>query len=205
MKKLQLIFIITLITFNVACKDENQDSEVSYDQKEEVNIAISKEAIKDTIRKMINTYEYKDLASIFGGKITVDLSTSKVDADDIWKFADENPDRFLKWYNKEIKPRNQKLREKYNGKVYIVGVLFVELPEKSSNGVYLNWQTKIFTSDPIEHRNFTEEKEYRLLDEMEKEIKTLKYPRWPLKVVNRYSRTFYSYPEASDIVYDARN
>lgn len=205
MKKLQLIFLIQLIIFNVGCKNKNEESEIKYDQEEEVNIAYKKEAIKDTIRKMINTYEYSDLAILFGGKITMNLSTLTVEADDIWKLADENPDEFIKWYNTEIGPKNQHLQEKYKGSVFIVGVLFVESPEKSTNGEYVNWQTKIYTTEPIEYQNFSEEKEYRLLDRIEKDIRNVKFPGWPIKVVERYSRKFYSYPEASEFVYEARN
>jgi hypothetical protein len=108
MSTLKSLFTCVLLIFIlVGCKQVDRDSTASDTEKED--ISSRKEDIKESIKQMLATYEYRDLAILFGGKITMNLATSQVEADDIWQFADEQPQEFINWYENEILPKSQRL------------------------------------------------------------------------------------------------
>lgn len=112
MKKLSLLFLLTFLILSIGCKNEKENSEKIFGQKEVPVKAYKIKAYKDSIQKILDTYQYRDIAILFGGKITMNLSTSTVEADDIWTFADEQPQEFIDWYETEILPKSQRLYKK---------------------------------------------------------------------------------------------
>ncbi len=102
----KLILIKTLfILLVIGCKQNNQDSSRN-------NITAQKEEIKDSISKMLRTYEYSDLAILFDGKIALNMNTMEFDAQEIWEFADEQPKEFIEWYELKIKPQKHQLTKR---------------------------------------------------------------------------------------------
>lgn len=112
MSTLKSLFTCVLLIFIlVGCKEVDRDSTAISSGTEKEDISSRKEAIKESIKQMLATYEYRDLAILFGGKITMNLATSQVEADDIWQFADEQPQEFINWYENEILPKSQRLSQ----------------------------------------------------------------------------------------------
>ncbi|MDT0691240.1 hypothetical protein RM549_15700 [Salegentibacter sp. F188] len=113
MSTLKLLFSSVLLAFIlIGCKQSSGNSSEISTSIEKENLASRKEEIKNSIKQMLATYEYRDLAILFGGKVTMNLSTSQVEADDIWEFADEEPQEFINWYDNEILPKSQRLGER---------------------------------------------------------------------------------------------
>jgi hypothetical protein len=102
----KLILTTTLlILLLIGYKRNNQDSS-------RMDIASRKEEIKDSINKMLKTYEYSYLAILFDCKIALNMNTMEFDAEEIWEFSDEEPKDFIEWYELNIKPQKQQLKKR---------------------------------------------------------------------------------------------
>ncbi len=67
-----------------------------------------------------------------------------------------------------------------------------------NDGNYSNYKDKIYISEIIEIPNFNEEKEYRLLDNIELELKRKEFSKIrPVKILSRECFKFSTYVEAS--------
>lgn len=115
--------------------------------------------------------------------------------------CNQSENRISELERKNLELQNELLAfQKENSKsTYVFAVITVSLPshQDGMNGKYKDWREESFVSPIEEFIDFSEESEYRYLDNIEKKYRKTKAFNWPIKFSERKIYKFDSYSDAS--------